>query len=99
MESHSEIEYQILEGVLGEGFDKTETWIIKNMFTANHESLTVEHPEKFSSEQEAWNKVKSLALADQDGNEVMEVKYDQDACQVTVTHTNKTVCWISAEKK
>ena len=91
--------YRACEHVLGEGFDKTETWIIKSMFTANHESRTVEHPEKFSSEQEAWNKVKSLALADQDGNEVMEVKYDQDACQVTVTHTNKTVCWISAEKK
>ena len=91
--------YRACEHVLGEGFDKTETWIIKTMFTANHESRTVEHPEKFSSEQEAWNKVKSLALADQDGNEVMEVKYDQDACQVTVIHTNKTVCWISAEKK
>ena len=91
--------YRACEHVLGEGFDKTETWIIKSMFTANHESRTVEHPETFSSEQEAWNKVKSLALADQDGNEVMEVKYDQDACQVTVTHTNKTVCWISAEKK
>ena len=91
--------YRACEHVLGEGFDKTEIWIIKTMFTANHESRTVEHPEKFSSEQEAWNKVKSLALADQDGNEVMEVKYDQDACQVTVIHTNKTVCWISAEKK
>ena len=91
--------YRACEHVLGEGFDKTETWIIKTMFTANHESRTVEHPEKFSSEQEAWNKVKSLALADQDGNEVMEVKYDQDACQVTVIHANKTVCWISAEKK
>ena len=91
--------YRACEHVLGEGFDKTETWIIKSMFTANHESRTVEHPEKFSSEQEAWNKVKSLALADQDGNEVMEVKYDRDACQVTMIHANKTVCWISAEKK
>ena len=91
--------YRACEHVLGEGFDKTETWIIKSMFTANHESRTVEHPEKFSSEQEAWNKVKSLALADQDGNEITEVKYDRDACQVTMIHANKTVCWISAEKK
>ena len=92
-------EYRACEHVLGEGFDKTETWIIKSMFTANHESRTVEHPEKFSSEQKAWNKVKSLALADQDGNEVTEVKYDRDSCQVTVIHANKTVCRISAEKK
>lgn len=92
-------EYRACEHVLGEGFDKTETWIIKSMFTANHESRTVEHPEKFSSEQKAWNKVKSLALADQDGNEITEVKYDRDACQVTMIHANKTVCWISAEKK
>lgn len=92
-------EYRACEHVLGEGFDKTETWIIKSMFTANHESRTVEHPETFSSEQEAWNRVKSLALADQDGNEITEVKYDRDACQVTVIHANKTVCWISAEKK
>ena len=91
--------YRACEHVLGEGFDKTETWIIKSMFTANHESRTVEHPEKFSSEQEAWNKVKSLVLADQDGNEITEVKYDRDACQVTMIHANKTVCWISAEKK
>ena len=91
--------YRACEHVLGDGFDKTETWIIKSMFTANHESRTVEHPEKFSSEQEAWNKVKSLALADQDGNEITEVKYDRDACQVTMIHANKTVCWISAEKK
>ena len=99
MESHSEIEYQILEGVLGTGFEKEENWVVKTMSTADGKSWIMEQPEKFSSEQEAWNKVKSLALADQDGNEVMEVKYDQDACQVTVTHTNKTVCWISAEKK
>ena len=92
-------EYRACEHVLGEGFDKTETWIIKSMFTANHESRTVEHPETFSSEQEAWNKVKSLVLADQDGNEITEVKYDRDACQVTMIHANKTVCWISAEKK
>ena len=91
--------YRACEHVLGEGFDKTETWIIKSMFTANHESRTVEHPETFSSEQEAWNKVKSLVLADQDGNEITEVKYDRDACQVTMIHANKTVCWISAEKK
>ena len=91
--------YLACEHVLGEGFDKTETWIIKSMFTANHESRTVEHPETFSSEQEAWNKVKSLVLADQDGNEITEVKYDRDACQVTMIHANKTVCWISAEKK
>ena len=45
------------------------------------------------------NKVKSLVLADQDGNEITEVKYDRDACQVTMIHANKTVCWISAEKK
>lgn len=68
-------------------------------FVTNHESRTVEHPETFSSEQEAWNKVKSLVLADQDGNEITEVKYDRDACQVTMIHANKTVCWISAEKK
>ena len=92
-------EYRACEHVLGEGFDKTETWIIKSMFTANHESRTVEHPETFSSEQEAWNRVKSFALADQDGNEITEVKYDRDACQVTMIHANKTVCWISAEKK
>ena len=91
--------YLACEHVLGEGFDKTETWIIKSMFTANHESRTVEHPETFLSEQEAWNKVKSLVLADQDGNEITEVKYDRDACQVTMIHANKTVCWISAEKK
>lgn len=91
--------YRACEHVLGEGFDKTETWIIKSMFTANHESRTVEHPETFSSEQEAWNKVKSLVLADQDGNEITDVKYDRDACQVTMIHANKTVCWISAEKK
>ena len=91
--------YRACEHVLGEGFDKTETWIIKSMFTANHESRTVEHPETFSSEQEAWNKVKSLVLADQDGNEITEVKYDRDACQVTMIHANKNVCWISAEKK
>lgn len=96
--TNDSVEYLACEHVLGEGFDKTETWIIKSMFTANHESRTVEHPETFSSEQEAWNKVKSLVLADQDGNEVTEVKYDRDACQVTVIHTNKAVCRISAEK-
>ena len=98
MESHSEIEYQILEGVLGEGFDKTETWIIKNMFTANHESLTVGHPEKFSSEQEAWNKVKSLALAYQSDKEVAEVRYNKDACEAMVIYPDKTFCKFFAEK-
>ena len=99
MESHSEFEYQILKGVLGTGFEKEENWVVKTMSTADGKSWIMEQPEKFSSEQEAWNKVKSLVLADQDGNEITEVKYDRDACQVTMIHANKTVCWISAEKK
>ena len=97
--TNDSVEYRACEHVLGKGFDKVETWVIKTMFIADHESRTVEHPETFSSEQEAWNKVKSLVLADQDGNEVTEVKYDRDACQVTVTHANNTICRISAEKK
>ena len=91
-------EYRACEHVLGEGFDKTETWIIKNMFTANHESLTVEHPEKFSSEQEAWNKVKSLALAYQNDKEVAEVRYNKDACEAMVIYPDKTFCKFFAEK-
>ena len=94
-----ETKHLACEKVLGDDFDKVETWVIKTMFIADHESRTVDMPEKFSSEQEAWNKVKSLALTDQDGNEVTEVKYERDACQVTVTHANKTICQISAEKK
>ena len=90
--------YRACEHVLGEGFDKTETWIIKSMFTANHESRTVEHPEKFSSEQEAWNKVKSLALADQDDKEVAEVRYNKDACEAMVIYPDKTSCKFFAEK-
>ena len=91
-------EYRACEHVLGEGFDKTETWIIKNMFTANHESLTVGHPEKFSSEQEAWNKVKSLVLADQSDKEVAEVRYNKDACEAMVIYPDKTFCKFFAEK-
>ena len=91
-------EYRACEHVLGEGFDKTETWIIKNMFTANHESLTVGHPEKFSSEQEAWNKVKSLALAYQNDKEVAEVRYNKDACEAMVIYPDKTFCKFFAEK-
>ena len=91
-------EYRACEHVLGEGFDKTETWIIKSMFTANHESRTVEHPETFSSEQEAWNRVKSLALADQDDKEVAEVRYNKDACEAMVICSDKTFCKFFAEK-
>ena len=91
-------EYRACEHVLGEGFDKTETWIIKSMFTANHESRTVEHPETFSSEQEAWNRVKSLALADQDDKEVAEVRYNKDACEAMVIYPDKTSCKFFAEK-
>lgn len=91
-------EYRACEHVLGEGFDKTETWIIKSMFTANHESRTVEHPEKFSSEQKAWNKVKSLALADQDDKEVAEVRYNKDACEAMVIYSDKTFCKFFAKK-
>ena len=90
--------YRACEHVLGEGFDKTETWIIKSMFTANHESLTVGHPEKFSSEQEAWNKVKSLALAYQSDKEVAEVRYNKDACEAMVIYPDKTFCKFFAEK-
>ena len=86
------------EHVLGEGFDKTETWIIKSMFTANHESRTVEHPETFSSEQEAWNRVKSFALADQNDKEVAEVRYNKDACEAMVIYSDKTFCKFFAEK-
>ena len=91
-------EYRACEHVLGEGFDKTETWIIKSMFTANHESRTVEHPETFSSEQEAWNRVKSLALADQNDKEVAEVRYNKDACEAMVIYPDKTFCKFFAEK-
>ena len=91
-------EYRACEHVLGEGFDKTETWIIKSMFTANHESRTVEHPETFSSEQEAWNRVKSLALADQNDKEVAEVRYNKDACEAMVIYSDKTFCKFFAEK-
>ena len=49
------------------------------MSTADRKSWIMEQPEKFSSEQEAWNKVKSLALADQDDKEVAEVRYNKDA--------------------
>ena len=91
-------EYRACEHVLGEGFDKTETWIIKSMFTANHESRTVEHPETFSSEQEAWNRVKSFALADQNDKEVAEVRYNKDACEAMVIYPDKTFCKFFAEK-
>ena len=91
-------EYRACEHVLGEGFDKTETWIIKSMFTANHESRTVEHPETFSSEQEAWNRVKSFALADQNDKEVAEVRYNKDACEAMVIYSDKTSCKFFAEK-
>lgn len=92
-------EYRACEHVLGEGFDKTETWIIKSMFTANHESRTVEHPETFSSEQEAWNRVKSFALADQNDKEVAEVRYNKDACEAMVIYSDKTFCKFFAEKR
>lgn len=91
-------EYRACEHVLGEEFDKTETWIIKSMFTANHESRTVEHPETFSSEQEAWNRVKSLVLADQDDKEVAEVRYNKDACEAMVIYSDKTFCKFFAKK-
>ena len=96
-----DVEYQSCEKVLGKGFDKIETvenWVIKTMFTSEYESCTVRIPETLSSEKEAWDKVKELAIADQDRNETTEVRYDRDACQVTVIHTNKAVCRISAEK-
>lgn len=96
-----DVEYQSCEKVLGKGFDKIETvenWVIKTMFTSEYESCTVRIPETLSSEKEAWDKVKELAIVDQDRNEITEVRYDRDTCQVTVIHTNKTVCRISAEK-
>ena len=96
--TNDSVEYRACEHVLGEGFDKTETWIIKSMFTANHESRTVEHPETFSSEQEAWNRVKSLVLADQDDKEVAEVRYNKDACEAMVIYSDKTFCKFFAEK-
>ncbi|MDY6245376.1 MAG: hypothetical protein SPL82_16130 [Lachnospiraceae bacterium] len=98
MKSHSEIEYQILEGVLGTGFEKEENWVVKTMSTADGKSWIMEHPETFSSEQEAWNRVKLLALADQDDKEVAEVRYDKDACEVTVIYPDRTSCKFSAEK-
>lgn len=98
MESHSEIEYQILEGVLGTGFEKEENWVVKTMSTADGKSWIMEQPEKFSSEQEAWNKVKSLALADQDDKEVAEVRYNKDACEAMVIYPDKTSCKFFAEK-
>lgn len=96
-----DVEYQSCEKVLGKGFDKIETvenWVIKTMFTSEYESCTVRIPETLSSEKEAWDKVKELAIVDQDRNETTEVRYDRDACQVTVIHTNKAVCRIYAEK-
>ena len=96
-----DVEYQSCEKVLGKGFDKIETvenWVIKTMFTSEYESCTVRIPETLSSEKEAWDKIKELAIVDQDRNETTEVRYDRDACQVTVIHTNKVVCRISAEK-
>ena len=98
MESHSEIEYEILKNVLGVDFEKEENWVVKTMFTANQKSRTVEHPEKFSSGQEAWNRIKELVLADQNSNEVAEVRYDRDAYQATVVHADKTSCKFFAEK-
>ena len=62
-------------------------------------SRTVEHPETFSSEQEAWNRVKSLALADQDDKEVAEVRYNKDACEAMVICSDKTFCKFFAEKR
>ena len=94
-----ETKYLTCEKVLGDDFDKVETWVIKTMFTSEYESCTVRIPETLSSEKEAWNKVKEIAIADQDINEVTEVKYDRNACQVTVIHANETVYRISAEKK
>lgn len=98
MESHSEIEYQILEGVLGTGFEKEENWVVKTMSTADGKSWIMEQPEKFSSEQEAWNKVKSLALAYQSDKEVAEVRYNKDACEAMVIYPDKTFCKFFAEK-
>ena len=93
-----ETKHLACEKVLGDDFDKVETWVIKTMFTANHESRTVEHPETFSSEQEAWNRVKSFALADQNDKEVAEVRYNKDACEAMVIYSDKTFCKFFAEK-
>lgn len=98
MKSHSEIEYEILKNVLGVDFEKEENWVIKTMFTANQKSRTVEHPEKFSSGQEAWDRIKELVLADQNSNEVTEVRYDREAYQARIVHADKTSCKVFAEK-
>ena len=98
MESHSEIEYEILKDVLGTNFEKEENWVVKIMITTNHKSRTVEHPEKFSSEQEAWSRIKELVLADQNDNETASVAYKRDACKAMVVHTDKTFCKFFAEK-
>jgi hypothetical protein len=68
------------------------------MSTADRKSWIMEQPEKFSSEQEAWNRVKSLALADQDDKEVAEVRYNKDACEAMVIYPDKTSCKFFAEK-
>ena len=98
MESHSEIEYQILEGVLGTGFEKEENWVVKTMSTAEGKSWIMEQPEKFSSGQETWNKIKRLVLADQNDKEVAEVRYNKDACEAMVIYSDKTFCKFFAEK-
>ena len=98
MESHSEIEYQILEGVLGTGFEKEENWVVKTMSTADGKSWIMEQPEKFSSGQEIWNKIKRLVLADQSDKEVAEVRYNKDACEAMVIYSDKTSCKFFAEK-
>ena len=98
MESHSEIEYQILEGVLGTGFEKEENWVVKTMSTADGKSWIMEQPEKFSSGQEIWNKIKRLVLADQSDKEVAEVRYNKDACEAMVIYPDKTFCKFFAEK-
>ena len=98
MESHSEIEYQILEGVLGTGFEKEENWVVKTMSTADGKSWIMEQLEKFSSGQEIWNKIKRLVLADQSDKEVAEVRYNKDACEAMVIYPDKTFCKFFAEK-
>ena len=98
IESHSEIEYQILEGVLGTGFEKEENWVVKTMSTADGKSWIMEQPEKFSSGQETWNKIKRLVLADQSDKEVAEVRYNKDACEAMVIYSDKTFCKFFAEK-
>ena len=98
MKSHSEIEYQILEGVLGTGFEKEENWVVKTMSTADGKSWIMEQPEKFSSGQEIWNKIKRLVLADQSDKEVAEVRYNKDACEAMVIYPDKTFCKFFAEK-